>query len=166
MRRTQLVGSGLLATWWLIVALIKLSYRPHSSKLIVWIFLFIKNKINIFLNAKVSQNYDVEAIDYWTIFSMKTKWNQNWKLYWNLGVFLMLLESIQRATFNRVYFTIPRAKVWEILIFEQILLIELQTNCKNCKMEGKILSPQCVHTWANSTGDTKCLKSSTTSQGK
>jgi hypothetical protein len=78
----------------------------------------------------------------------------------------MLLESIQRATFNRVYFTIPRAKVWEILIFEQILLIELQTNCKNCKMEGKILSPQCVHTWANSTGDTKCLKSSTTSQGK
>ncbi len=57
MRRTQLVGSSLFATWWLIAALIKLSYTPHSSKLIVWIFLFIKNKINIFLNAKVSQNY-------------------------------------------------------------------------------------------------------------
>jgi hypothetical protein len=76
-------------------------------------------------------SYGVEAIDYWTIFSMKTKWNQNWKLYWNLGVFFMLLESLQRGRFNRVYFTIPRAKVWEILIFEWILLLEIQTNCKN-----------------------------------
>jgi hypothetical protein len=31
-------------------------------------------------------------------------------------------------------------------------------------LEGKIWSPQCVHTWANGTGNTKCLKSSTASQ--
>ncbi len=78
----------------------------------------------------------------------------------------MLLESLQQGRFNRVYFTIPRAKVWEILIFEWILLLEIQTNCKKLRLEGKILSPQCVHSWANGTGDTKCLKSSTTSQGK
>jgi len=28
---------------------------------------------------------NVETINYWTIFSMMTKWNQNWKLYWNFG---------------------------------------------------------------------------------
>jgi hypothetical protein len=41
----------------------------------------------------------------------------------------MLLESLQPCRFNRVYFTIPRAKVWEILIFDWILLLEIQTNC-------------------------------------
>jgi len=36
----------------------------------------------------------------------------------NLGVFLVLLESPQQVRFNRVYFTIFRAKVWKILIFK------------------------------------------------
>jgi hypothetical protein len=53
------------------------------------------------------------------------------ELYWNLGAFLMLLESPQQVRFNRVYFTIFRAKVWKILIFEQIWLLGFQTNCKN-----------------------------------
>ncbi len=39
------------------------------------------------------------------------------ELYWNLGAFLVLLESPQQVRFNRVYFTIFRAKVWKILIF-------------------------------------------------
>jgi len=34
------------------------------------------------------------------------------------------------------------------------------------RLEGKIWSPQCVHTWANGTGDTKCLKSSNYLTGK
>jgi hypothetical protein len=40
-----------------------------------------------------------------------------------------------------VYFTIFRAKVWKILILEWILLLEIQTNCKNwvCKEIGKLL---------------------------
>jgi len=50
---------------------------------------------------------------------------------WNLGAFLVLLKSPWWARFNRVYFTIFRAKVWKILIFEWILLLKIQTNCKN-----------------------------------
>ncbi len=52
-------------------------------------------------------------------------------MYWNLKVFLVLLESLWRVRFNRVYFTIFRAKVWKISIFEWILLLKIQTNCKN-----------------------------------
>ncbi len=37
----------------------------------------------------------------------------------------------QWVRFNRVYFTIFRAKVWKLLIFEWILLLKIQTNCKN-----------------------------------
>jgi hypothetical protein len=33
------------------------------------------------------------------------------EVYWNLGAFLVLLESPQQVRFNRVYFTIFRAKV-------------------------------------------------------
>ncbi len=54
----------------------------------------------------------------------------NWKLYWNLGSFLVLLESSRQVRFNRVYFTIFRAKVWKMLIFEWSLLQEIPTNCK------------------------------------
>jgi hypothetical protein len=53
--------------------------------------------------------HSVEDTDYWTIFFMKIKQNQSWKLHWNLGVFLVLLESLQRVRFNRLYFTIFRA---------------------------------------------------------
>jgi hypothetical protein len=109
-------------------------------------------------------SYGVKVIDYWTIFSMKTKQNWNWKLYWNLGEFLLLLESPQQVRFNRVYFTTFRDKVWKILIFDWILLLKTGFGRKNQ------LSPQCVHiyiyiyvyiywkcvhTWANGTGYTK-----------
>jgi hypothetical protein len=48
-----------------------------------------------------------------------------------LGLFLPFLESPQQVRFNKFYFTISRANVWKILIFEWILLLEIQTNCKN-----------------------------------
>ncbi len=53
-------------------------------------------------------------------------------------MFYFLHEFIE---FNRVHFRIFRAKVWKILIFEWILLLEIQTNCKNwvCKEIGKVL---------------------------
>ncbi len=35
----------------------------------------------------------------------------------------MLLESPRRVRFNRLYFTIFRAKVWKILNFELILFV-------------------------------------------
>jgi hypothetical protein len=57
----------------------------------------------------------------------------------------MLLESPPHLRFNRVYFIIFRAKVWKILIFEWILLLEIQKNCKNWIWKENLLSLQCVH---------------------
>ncbi len=48
-----------------------------------------------------------------------------------LGLFLSLLESPRWVRFDQVYFTIFRVKVWEILIFDRILLLEIQTDCQN-----------------------------------
>jgi hypothetical protein len=81
----------------------------------------------------------VKAIDYWTIFSIffwKIKTEKN---YWNLEVFLVLLKSSWGVRFNRVYFTIFRAKMWKILVFEWILLLKIQKNCKNCAWKEKLV---------------------------
>ncbi len=50
-------------------------------------------------------------------------------------------KALKESDFNGVFFTIFRAKVWKILIFEWILLLEIQTNCKNwvCKETGKLV---------------------------
>jgi hypothetical protein len=64
----------------------------------------------------------------------------------DLGVFLVLLENLWRVKFNKVYFTIFKAKVWKILIFEWILLMEIQTNCKNWFWKEKSVEPSmCSH---------------------
>jgi hypothetical protein len=47
-----------------------------------------------------------------------------------LGLFLTLLESPRWVRFDKVYFTIFRVNVWEILIFERNLLLEIQTDCQ------------------------------------
>jgi hypothetical protein len=59
---------------------------------------------------------------YWLfnhILNENSKENLLKKLYWKLGMFLVLLESPWQVRFNRVYFTIFRAKVWKILIFSE-----------------------------------------------
>jgi hypothetical protein len=73
-------------------------------------------------------NYGVESIDCWTNFPMKINLNQNWKLYWNLRCFWCCWKGLAwQVRFNRVYFTILKAKVWKkILIFELILLMEIK----------------------------------------
>jgi len=49
---------------------------------------------------------------------MKTKQNQNWKLYGKLWLFLVVIgKALGESEFNRVYFTIFRAKVWKIFIY-------------------------------------------------
>jgi hypothetical protein len=73
--------------------------------------------------------------------------------------------------FYGVYFTIFSAKVWKILIFEWILLLKIQKNCKIWVWKEKSAEPsilatlpnleifnsrnvenkKCVHTWANGT---------------
>jgi len=96
-------------------------------------------------------NYSVKAIDH----SMKIKWNWNCKLYWNLGALLVLLESPWQIKSNRFYFTIFRARVWKILIFERILLIEIQTNCKNWVWKENLVEPSmCSYLGADGIGYT------------
>jgi hypothetical protein len=99
----------------------------------------------------------VEA-DYRTIFSMKTKQNWNWKSYWNLGVFFMLLESLQQVRFNKFYFKIFRAKVWKILICDGFCCWKFKQIVKNGFELKNQLNPQCVHTWVNGTNYTSYVK--------
>jgi hypothetical protein len=90
----------------------------------------------------------VKAIDYWTIFSnnvfgkskLKKKIIGIWRCSW------CLLKSSWGVRFNRVYFTIFRAKMREILIFEWILLLEIRTNCKKIVWKEKLVeSSMCSH---------------------
>jgi hypothetical protein len=66
-----------------------LRFMPHS-----W---YLQKALSMSKGAptwfKTIWSYNVKAIDHWTIFSMTTKKNWNWKLYWNLRVFLALLQS-------------------------------------------------------------------------
>jgi hypothetical protein len=61
-------------------------------------------------------SYSVESIDYWTIFLLIFLKNQDWKLYWKLGVFLVLLESPHQVWFNKVDFVILKPKMWILLL--------------------------------------------------
>jgi len=93
-------------------------------------------------------SYGAEAIDYWTIFSIKikSKSKSKSKLQTVLefeGVLYIVGKLWEGVRFIKVYFTISRAKVWKILIFEWILLLEIQTNYKNWvlnlwTLDGKI----------------------------
>jgi hypothetical protein len=93
-------------------------------------------------------SYNVEAIDYWIIFSMKTKSNRNWKtvLEFSGRSWCCWKAPWRWVRFNRVYFIIFKAKVWKILIFEWILLLKIQTNCKNWVWKEKsVESSMCSH---------------------
>jgi len=91
----------------------------------------------------------VEFIDYWTIFSLNFLKNQYWKLYWNLGTFLVLLESPHQVWFNKVDFVILRPKMWRILLkflWERIVVGNSNKLQKGVWKESSI---QCIQTWAN-----------------
>jgi len=66
---------------------------------------------------------------YWlyrNIFSLKILKNQDWKLYWNLGAFLVLLENPHQVWFNKVDFVILKPKMWTILLnFWWVLLLKV-----------------------------------------
>jgi hypothetical protein len=53
----------------------------------------------------------------------------------------VLLENPWQVKFNRIYFTIFRAKVWKILNLDWILLLEIQTNCKKCVLKEYSVEP-------------------------
>ncbi len=86
--------------------------------------------------------------------------------------FLVLLECPSCVRFNWVYFTVFRAKVWKVLIFEWIFVAENSKKLQKLGLKGKISwvlnvftlpnleifnsenmkNKECVHTWANGTG--------------
>jgi hypothetical protein len=74
----------------------------------LWKALMIRGALTLFA---IVWSYIVEAIDYWTIFPMINFKNQCKKMYCNLGVFLVLLESPWQVRFNRFYFTIFTLKM-------------------------------------------------------
>ncbi len=95
---------------------------------------------------KTVWTYSVGAIDYWIIFFNEKLIKLKLKTILEFGDCWKTLVK-----FSKVNFTIFRTKVWKILLFEWILLLKIQTNCKNWVWKEKSLSPQCVHTWANGT---------------
>jgi hypothetical protein len=113
--------------------------------------------LNHFLNEKLNKIETENCIGIWEHFSWCC-----WKALW-------------WVKFSRVYFTIFRAKVWKILSFEWILLLEIQLNWKNWVWKGKavelsmcshcqiakflilknnVKKKECVHTWAKGIGYT------------
>jgi hypothetical protein len=80
-------------------------------------------------------SYGVKIIDYWSIFSMKFKSNG----IGILGVISVFLESPWWVKFNRVYFINFGAKVWKILVFEWIFVVEISNKLqKILGLEGKL----------------------------
>jgi hypothetical protein len=85
-------------------------------------------------------SYGVKAIDYWTIFSNnvfgKSKLKKIigiWRCSW------YLLKSSWGVRFNRVYITISRAKMREMLIFEWILFAGNLNKLQKLCLKGKII---------------------------
>jgi hypothetical protein len=83
----------------------------------------------------------IEPFFQWKLNKIKTEYYiRIWKRSW------CHLESPWWITCNRVYFIIFRAKVWKILIFEWILLLDIQINCKNWVWKEKLVeSSMCSH---------------------
>jgi hypothetical protein len=140
--------------------------RPQFDKsLVFFCFLFLHwdlpnhdascHNLGIFGNLSMSRVHQLglrlfEAT-VWKLLIIKARsqWNLNkikTEHYMDLGVFLVLLENLWWVKFNKVYFTIFKAKVWKILVFECILLMEIQTNCKNWFRKEKSVKPSmCSH---------------------
>jgi len=83
--------------------------------------------LNHFLNIKLNK---IETENFTGI------WGHSWCCWKALGW----------VRFNRVHFTIFRAKVWKILLFEWILLLEIHKNYKNWVWKEKSVEPSiCSH---------------------
>jgi hypothetical protein len=78
--------------------------------------------------------------------------NQNWKLYWNLGAFLVLLENPHRVWFNKVDFVILRHKMWTILMNFWWIIIIFGNSNKLQKGVWKENSIESIQTWDNDIG--------------
>jgi len=59
-------------------------------------------------------------------------------VYWNLGVFLVLLENSWWDRFNRFFFTIFRVKVWKRMMFWMNFVVGNSDNLQKLGLEGKI----------------------------
>jgi hypothetical protein len=105
--------------------------------------------LNHFLNEKLNKIETENCIGIWEHFS------------W------CCCKALWRVKFNRVYFTIFRAKVWKVLSFEwlcwkfnQIAKIgfgmkeQLSSQCVHIAKFTYVKNKECVHTWAKGIGYT------------
>jgi hypothetical protein len=85
-------------------------------------------------------------------FPMNFLKNQGWKLYWNLGALLVLLESPHQVWCNKVDFVILSPKMWTILLHFWWVCIVVGNLNKLQKGIWKENSIECIQTWANDIG--------------
>ncbi len=71
-----------------------------------------------------------KVLEYWMIFSLKSKLNCSWKFQRNWNVPLVLLEISWWTGFNGIYLVRFGFRVWEILILKWFLLLKIQINSK------------------------------------
>jgi len=82
-----------------------------------------------------------------TFFQEKLNKIKTEKIYWNLTMFLVSLKIPWWVKFNRFYFTIFIVEEWKIVNFEWILLLEIQTNCKNWVWKENFVEPSMFYTY-------------------
>ncbi len=122
---------SLESSWWVRVQ--QLGLRLFGA--MMWKLLIIEP----FCEWKLNKIKTESSIDIWGVLDVK--------------------ESHRQVGFNRVYFTIFRAKVWKILTFEWILLLKNSNKSQKLGFRRKNqLSSQCVHTWANNIGYTNVIE--------
>ncbi len=87
-----------------------------------------------------------KVLEYWMIFSLRTKLSRSWKFQRNWSMPLVFFERSWWTWFNGIYLIRFGFRMWEILIFKWFLPLKIQLNSKNQVLEGKI-SWECGKTW-------------------
>ncbi len=66
-----------------------------------------------------------KVLEYWMIFSLKSKLNHSWKCRRNWNVPLVLFERSWWSWYNGIYLVRFGFRVWEILIFKWFLQLKI-----------------------------------------
>jgi hypothetical protein len=98
-------------------------------------------------------DWGAKVLEYWMMFSLKSKLNRSWKFQRNWNVPLVLLERSWWAEFNDFFWIRFGFRMWEILIFKWLLSLKIQINSKKPGF-GRKNQLGCGNTRANSRGYT------------
>jgi hypothetical protein len=82
-------------------------------------------------------SYGVEALGCWIIFSMKIESNQNWTNYEIWGHSWCCWKALGESDLLDFISQFSELRLWKISIFKWILLLGIQTNCKNWVQKEK-----------------------------